>query len=93
MLVLYYKSYIFSELLTYLIFKVWYEQSAVKACILGNPRNKVGLKPGHSLMDWIRLGNSGKDLTGTGGAVLNVTKGMLAQHNQPNDAWLCIRGN
>lgn len=44
-------------------------------------------------MDWIRLGNSGKDLTGTGGAVLNVTKGMLAQHNQPNDAWLCIRGN
>ncbi|XP_054269559.1 cytochrome b5 reductase 4-like [Macrosteles quadrilineatus] len=58
----------------------------------GNPRNKVALKPGHSLMDWIRLGNSGKDLTGTGGAYLSVTKAQLAQHNKPDDAWLSIRG-
>lgn len=34
--------------------------------VLGNPRNKVALQPGHSLMDWIRLGASGKDLTGVG---------------------------
>lgn len=26
----------------------------------------MALKPGHSLMDWIRLGTSGKDLTGLG---------------------------
>jgi len=58
----------------------------------GNPRNKVALKPGHSLMDWIRLGNSGKDLAGTGGAFLNVTKAQLAEHNKQNDAWLSIRG-
>ncbi|KAJ6645781.1 Cytochrome b5 reductase 4, partial [Pseudolycoriella hygida] len=34
-----------------------------------NPRNKCALKPGHSLMDWIRLGTSGCDLAGTGGIV------------------------
>lgn len=34
--------------------------------VLGNPRNKHALQPGHSLMDWVRLGNSGKDLTGVG---------------------------
>ncbi|XP_075209988.1 cytochrome b5 reductase 4-like [Lycorma delicatula] len=58
----------------------------------GNPRNKVALKPGHSLMDWIRLGNSGKDLTGVGGAFTNVTKAELAEHKSMEDAWLCIRG-
>uniref|UniRef100_A0A1B6GQD8 Uncharacterized protein n=1 Tax=Cuerna arida TaxID=1464854 RepID=A0A1B6GQD8_9HEMI len=58
----------------------------------GNPRNKVGLKPGHSLMDWIRLGNSGNDLAGTGGAYLSVTKAQLAEHNKRDDAWLSIRG-
>lgn len=60
--------------------------------VIGNPRNKVALKPGHSLMDWIRLGNSGKDLTGVGGAFLNVSKAELEQHNKRNDAWLSIRG-
>lgn len=59
---------------------------------VGNPRNKVALKPGHSLMDWIRLGNSGEDLAGTGGAILQVTKEQLAQHSTEKDAWLCIRG-
>lgn len=58
----------------------------------GNPRNKVALKPGHSLMDWIRLGNSGEDLAGVGGAFLDVTKEQLEKHNKTNDAWLCIRG-
>ncbi|KAI5642151.1 cytochrome b5-like heme/Steroid binding domain-containing protein [Phthorimaea operculella] len=32
------------------------------------------LQPGHSLMDWIRLGNSGKDLTGVGGRVRPVSQ-------------------
>lgn len=36
--------------------------------VSGNPRNKCVLQPGHSLMDWIRLGASGKDLTGVGAA-------------------------
>ncbi|XP_075980323.1 cytochrome b5 reductase 4 isoform X2 [Anticarsia gemmatalis] len=57
-----------------------------------NPRNKCALQPGHSLMDWIRLGNSGKDLTGVGGRIRPVSPGELATHNTLNDAWLAIRG-
>ncbi|XP_066994666.2 cytochrome b5 reductase 4 [Anabrus simplex] len=58
----------------------------------GNPRNKVALKPGHSLMDWIRLGNTGKDLTGVGGVAQEVTLEQLAKHNKTNDAWIALRG-
>ncbi|XP_078324378.1 cytochrome b5 reductase 4-like isoform X2 [Crassostrea virginica] len=55
-------------------------------------RNKVELKPGRSLMDWIRLGRSGEDLTGVGGKVLEVDVEELAKHNQKNDAWIALRG-
>ncbi|XP_063916616.1 cytochrome b5 reductase 4 isoform X2 [Zophobas morio] len=60
----------------------------------GNLRNKYALAPGHSLMDWIRLGSSGKDLTGVGPQAghLSVTPTELALHNKETDAWLCIRG-
>ncbi|XP_012247295.1 cytochrome b5 reductase 4 isoform X2 [Bombus impatiens] len=58
----------------------------------GNPRNKTALAPGHSLMDWIRLGNSGVDLTGVGGVPRVVTLSELATHNKQNDAWIAIRG-
>ncbi|OAD58274.1 Cytochrome b5 reductase 4 [Eufriesea mexicana] len=57
-----------------------------------NPRNKTALAPGHSLMDWIRLGNSGVDLTGVGGVPRVVTLSELASHNKQNDAWIAIRG-
>ncbi|KAJ8915131.1 hypothetical protein NQ315_000383 [Exocentrus adspersus] len=61
---------------------------------MGNPRNKCALQPGHSLMDWIRLGSSGKDLTGVGPRAghLSVTKNELSKHNREYDAWLAIRG-
>lgn len=58
----------------------------------GNPRNKCALQPGHSLMDWIRLGNSGKDLTGVGGSMRAVSPKELSTHNTPGDAWLALRG-
>ncbi|XP_078045633.1 cytochrome b5 reductase 4 isoform X2 [Augochlora pura] len=58
----------------------------------GNPRNKTALAPGHSLMDWIRLTNSGVDLTGVGGVARVVSLSELANHNKQNDAWIAIRG-
>ncbi|KAL1497425.1 hypothetical protein ABEB36_008401 [Hypothenemus hampei] len=66
----------------------------LKFIILGNPRNKVTLQPGHSLMDWIRLGTSGRDLTGLGpnAGNLMVTKKELSRHNKRSDAWIAIRG-
>ena len=55
-------------------------------------RVKVALKPGRSLMDWIRLGSSGKDLTGVGGRFMNVSPTELEKHNKIDDAWTSIRG-
>lgn len=55
----------------------------------GNPRNKVALKPGFSLIGWIRLTNSGQDLAGKRGS---VTAEELRKHNKPDDCWMCIRG-
>lgn len=58
----------------------------------GNPRNKIALAPGHSLMDWIRLGSSGKDLTGVGGQIKSITPSELALHNEQKNAWIAIQG-
>lgn len=44
-------------------------------------------------MDWIRLGNSGKDLQGFKGKFHKVSVEELAQHNSVDDAWICLRGN
>ncbi|CAG9564727.1 unnamed protein product [Danaus chrysippus] len=57
-----------------------------------NPRNKCVLQPGHSLMDWIRLGNSGKDLNGISGRIRPVTPTELSTYSTQQDAWLAIRG-
>ncbi|NXW36545.1 NB5R4 reductase, partial [Phaetusa simplex] len=53
---------------------------------------QVPLKPGRSLMDWIRLTKSGKDLTGLKGRLTEVTEDELAKHNKKEDCWICIRG-
>ncbi|NXC38848.1 NB5R4 reductase, partial [Penelope pileata] len=52
----------------------------------------VPLKPGRSLMDWIRLTKSGKDLTGLQGRLIEVTEDELAKHNTKENCWICIRG-
>ncbi|XP_068040049.1 cytochrome b5 reductase 4 isoform X2 [Anomalospiza imberbis] len=52
----------------------------------------VPLKPGRSLMDWIRLTKSGKDLTGLKGRLTEVTEDELSKHNKKEDCWICIRG-
>jgi len=58
----------------------------------GNPRNKVALRPGYSLMDWIKFTKSGKDLAGTGGRILQVTPKELAKHNSRKDCWMALNG-
>ncbi|EHB05530.1 Cytochrome b5 reductase 4 [Heterocephalus glaber] len=55
-------------------------------------RSKVPLKQGRSLMDWIRLTKSGKDLTGLKGRLIEVTEEELRKHNKKDDCWICIRG-
>ncbi|XP_078225817.1 cytochrome b5 reductase 4 isoform X14 [Callithrix jacchus] len=55
-------------------------------------RSKVPLKQGRSLMDWIRLTKSGKDLTGLKGRLIEVTEEELKKHNKKDDCWVCIRG-
>jgi cytochrome-b5 reductase len=45
----------------------------------GNPRNKVALKPGFSLIGWIRYTNSGVDLTGFNGKNISVSHQELAK--------------
>ena len=66
--------------------------SPQRAASAGSTRAKVALKPGRSLMDWIRLGSSGKDLTGVGGIHRAVTWEELAKHNNEKDCWMSIRG-
>ncbi|XP_054347289.2 cytochrome b5 reductase 4 isoform X6 [Pongo pygmaeus] len=55
-------------------------------------RSKVPLKQGRSLMDWIRLTKSRKDLTGLKGRLIEVTEEELKKHNKKDDCWICIRG-
>ena len=66
--------------------------TAPNASATGNPGNKVALTPGHSLMDWIRLGKSGRDLTGVGGRRIEVTAEELAKHCSLDDAWTAVKG-
>lgn len=59
----------------------------------GSGRNKVALKPGHSLMDWIRKSAKEKDtLSGTNGRILEVTREELSKHNKVDDCWLVVHG-
>ena len=48
----------------------------------GNPRNKTALKPGFSLVGWIRLCSSGEDLTGFKGKITPISHSELSKHNK-----------
>uniref|UniRef100_A0A8I5NCD4 Cytochrome b5 reductase 4 n=1 Tax=Papio anubis TaxID=9555 RepID=A0A8I5NCD4_PAPAN len=69
----------------------WNDRSFRKAFAIQAP-SQVPLKQGRSLMDWIRLTKSGKDLTGLKGRLIEVTEEELKKHNKKDDCWICIRG-
>ncbi|KAM3853180.1 cytochrome b5 reductase 4 isoform 5-T8 [Vipera latastei] len=87
-------------------FRIWQHPSTTShlvRCQLDDKKKKkekkektdevqVPLKSGRSLMDWIRLTKSGKDLTGLKGRLLEVTEEELMKHNKRDDCWICIRG-
>ena len=65
--------------------------------VAGKKKNRVALGKGFSLMDWIRLTKSGKDLTGVGGSqvggkVREVTRQELRKHRKRKDAWMALNG-
>jgi len=73
------------------------QQIASSGSATGNARNKVGLKKGFGLMDWVRLTKSGQDLTGVGGPrekgrLREITKAELKRHGTKRDAWMAING-
>lgn len=57
----------------------------------GSLRNKVALKPGHSLMGWIHFTSKAKDLSGTNGKQIEVTPDELAKHNKQEDCWVALK--
>lgn len=66
--------------------------TSCKAENKAKPSRRGKLGPGCSLIDWIRLCRSKKDLGCNGGKPRPVTEEELAQHNSPSDAWTAIRG-
>lgn len=60
----------------------------------GNPRAKVSLKRGFHLTDWMRLCDSGADLSGRQGSPLRIiTHEELMLHNKEDDCWTVYNGN
>ena len=55
-------------------------------------RSKISLPPGRSLMDWVRLGLSGKDLQGQGGQIRKISMEELSKHDKKDDCWMLLRG-
>jgi len=56
-------------------------------------RKKIALKPGRSLMDWVRFANnSNNDIQGFSGRIKPVTTEELSKHCSVDDCWIAIRG-
>ncbi|CAH2043654.1 unnamed protein product, partial [Iphiclides podalirius] len=54
----------------------------------GGATNNRSLKSGNSLIDWIRLGNSGVDLTGVSGRPRLVSPAELKKHNTKSSEYV-----
>ena len=57
------------------------------------PRQKLPLRKGFGLQDWVVLTRNAKDLAQRKGAPLrNITKAELRQHDQIHDGWCSLKG-
>ncbi|ANZ75696.1 BA75_03138T0 [Komagataella pastoris] len=69
-------------------------ESSLSAPGAGPRRQKIGLKPGHSAMDWAQLKqNKGDALKGNidpSQFPLRVTKEELKRHNSKDDCWMAL---
>lgn len=55
-------------------------------------RTKVALKPGRSLMHWIKLANGPIDIQGFKGRTQPIKLTELIKHNKIDDCWMAIQG-
>jgi cytochrome-b5 reductase len=51
---------------------------------------KVALKPGHGLLDWIRLSETNNNLTGQLNRPCSIDEIELMKHNSRNDCWILL---
>ncbi len=59
----------------------------------GKVREKVALKPGFHLADWVRLTQVSKDLSGlNGGPMRKISLRELSEHNTQFDSWVAYKG-
>ncbi|ODV95905.1 hypothetical protein PACTADRAFT_49342 [Pachysolen tannophilus NRRL Y-2460] len=53
-------------------------------------RQKVVLKPGHSALDWATMKRTNKNLAGSCGYPLKISKEEVQKHNKLDDFWIVI---
>jgi cytochrome b involved in lipid metabolism len=59
----------------------------------GKVREKVALKPGFHLADWVRLTQVSKDLSGLNGNPMHkISLKELSEHNSQFDCWVAYKG-
>lgn len=61
-------------------------KNVIKNEIIG--RNKTG----KSMMDWVKLLNTGKDMRNVGKKLLKLTIEEISKHNKKEDCWIILNG-
>eukprot|EP01134_Creolimax_fragrantissima_P006045 CFRG6045T1 len=68
------------------------DNASVKVASMPSTRKKFAVRPGRSMMDWVRLTNCGQNLRGNHPSGVSITNEELGKHNTKYDAWMVLRG-